>query len=256
MRTLSLFCAVAACAVSVAAHAAPCSTTISLGAQNEFIFNELGQAPYRKPVVQANSTFACGDWSYTMTNTLAASSKGRYWDRNYGDENDLTAAYDHTFQKSLVGPIEIQGSVAYWKYSPLSRSDANLVFSANIGRPFSVGAATLTPYIGGSQYVGIGFGPTVTTFHSGIRISASLSKHWSVQGDVGQVWNSFPHKYGEVTIGPVSSPLDLNVPVLHAVSYASGTITRDLGHDWSTSVNAMVMTGAPIGFGLTVQKKF
>jgi len=257
MRTLSLAIVAAALAVATPVLSEPCSTTVSTGVNSSFSFNELGQDLSHRAVVQLSGTYTCGDYSANMFSTSALSTSGRYGERSYADEPDFTFMRDHTYA-TVAGPVDIQLSIAYWKYAPFKSADANLVFASAINRPIEVRHVTLNPFLRLTQYLGLGSAPNIFDVHPGVRASLPLSKKWTMQTEVGMAYNfAGTDVFARATPieGPASA-LDHEVPYHRHTAYATVSFVYDFGHDMSVTVAMQSMQHAPASLGLTFQKKF
>jgi hypothetical protein len=239
------------------AYADPCNTTIAAGIQSDFQYNELGEVLYKGPVVQVSTTETCGDYSVNLFNTLDASTKGKYGNRNPGDENDLTLQSDHTYNTKF-GPIEVVLSASYWKYAPFSKAYANVFLTSEVSRDFTFHQLTITPVFHVSEYVGIGAVPTITSVHPSVREKLTFSPTLNLLTEVGISHNfiSYPAESGADV--PVTGPdvSGRNVIIRENEAYVDATLNKDLGHGFSAAINAQAMLYAPVEVGFMLTKKF
>ena len=181
MRLYALVLFILAVSMSLPASA-ECTKTIATSVYNQYAFAEIGTVFYDKPVVQTDLAFGCGDMTYDLWNSSQFSGPGAYGHRGAGDEFDLTATFNHTYDTGF-GPIAIEVSGAYWLVDNFSRmNDDYFAFHEQIGRPFEFGSVTMMPYIRASEWIGLN-GVDYWLARPGAVMSIKLDDTWAIGAD-------------------------------------------------------------------------
>lgn len=186
MLRFSSFAAIAFIGLAFAspARAVECEKTLSLGVGHGYVYSYSGGYGTEKPVTQNDITLDCGNWSFNLWISAELTTRSPFGNRGGGDEIDLTASYSNYIGESS---FDYSISVAYYIIGFEgpgngfnSLKDDFGFLSAEIGRPFSVGAASMRPLVEFATYLPIDGSRTSKFVRTGAEFLLPLSDSWSV----------------------------------------------------------------------------
>lgn len=175
-RVLSSFIVAMLLGLAISATAeAQCTTAVTTAVTSRYVLQDIGIVASKTPGLVTDLAYTCpGPFGSTLTGDwwqrADLSTRGPYGSRGYGDEHDLalTGNWD-------VGPYKLELSAAYYKLAPLGSRDGTFKLYADIGLPFDLGWASITPAGRLVQFVGMGSIPTFTTTHWHMPITVPLA---------------------------------------------------------------------------------
>lgn len=174
--------------VATATPALACQTTVYGGLWDDSLLQDI-KYNVGEPVLQGGVTQTCGHHSFDVWTSFGLSGNNDYGNRGYEDELDLTYKFADTYE-SPIGPLNFEASVAYWVLADFGETDDDLIGSyVQVGRPFAVGQATVTPYVRLTQWTGMGIIEDQTLVRPGVGLALPLGGDWSVSSDLSMVDN-------------------------------------------------------------------
>jgi hypothetical protein len=219
------------------ASAGGCNGAATASVNSGFVVPEIAFTATKDPVSQDVLALTCGDFTYSIIPTTELSSTGTYGNRGYGDEIDLSMAYDHSLKTTPIGPVDMEVGEIFQKFAPFKSADGTLVLYDDFARPFQLNdVVKVSPFIRIVKWVGTGSIPSDFFVRPGLRGSATLSSEISFSVEVSRV-------------------LHFEGPV-HNGTYSNIALTRDLGHKWSASLTAQFTERAPSIFGVSFTKNW
>lgn len=215
------------------ALAGTCEGNISEALNSGFVVQDSAFLADSRPVNQVAVQLTCDSFTYSVVSTTGLSTRGTYGDRGYGDEIDLTLAYNRNLKQTAVGPLGFEFGATYQKFAPFMSPDGTLVLYGEVARPFLFGAIQFTPFLRGVEWVGTGNIPNDTFVRPGLRATANLTSRMSLSVEVTRTFH---------------------LSQTPNVSYANVSLSQDLGHGWSESFTVSPTEYRQTVFGLSLSK--
>lgn len=185
-----------------------------------YAYTEDAEVLSTQPVSQTDLALTCNKWTFDAFVSAGLSSKGSFGHRGYADEVDLTVDYNDQ-ARTPIGPVDVEFQAAYWVIADFSNPRDDIVaLHADFGRAFTLGHATVTPYVRATAWLGLGdFGNTFLG-SAGVRVSTPIHGRFGFEGNFGYS-EDFTDRYG--------------------TAYAVFGPTYDLGHGFTLSANVQVI---------------
>lgn len=208
------------------AHAGECSTTAYSSFQTSYPYQVTDIEGSDKPVVQGGLTKSCGHWWFD-----AFGSKDLTGKKTFGNEVDLTAAYDGT-----LGQFHYEALASWWMLPHFGRmQDDILQLQLDVSRPFAWKIVTVAPYVRVTHLQSFGAYHNAEVGKVGVRLSVPFAKRWSLSADAGMAHN-FANGVTAARFNP-------------SVSYT-------FGDGWTGSVGAKLASHLKPAFTIGVSKHF
>lgn len=211
-----------------------CTTVAYGGVYSAYAFSDWGVLAEDGPVAQGGVSRTCGNVTYDVWASTALANDDPYGKRG-GDEIDFTISWADSFNSS-IGTLEVEASASYWLVADFGRAGDDIIGGyVQVGRPFEVGSATLTPYVRVMEWIGVEDFPATTLLRPGVGISLPLSDQWSLDGDVSHV-------------------TDLNNDL--ETWRSDIDLTRSFENGWSITGSVKMADRMPTVYGLGFAKSF
>lgn len=182
---LVLLSAVASIATPAAAD---CTDTLYGSVRTDYLLQDI-RVNAGVPVSQNGATHRCGSHSIDLWTSVGLSGEGQYGNRGVQDEWNFTYTYGDTYDTPL-GPLNVEGSISYWLLADFGETDDDLIGSyVQVGRPISIGSATVTPYVRFTQWTSMGVIEDQTLARPGIGVTVPFGDRFSFGGDLSQTNN-------------------------------------------------------------------
>ncbi|MBU6323517.1 hypothetical protein KGQ55_02430 [Patescibacteria group bacterium] len=212
------------------ARANDCNTTLYAKLGSAYQYQVLRVMGSQKSIAESEVTVSCGNWWFDLWGAKDLTGHQRF-----GNEVDVTAAYDTSIQTEL-GTFAIEGYASYGIVPDFRRMKDDLIqLYVDVGRPFSLRSATVTPYVRVIQLVGLGVYPNRVVIRSGTRFAMPLTSRLSFSADV-------------------ATTSDLREDTVTARFVPA--VSLDAGDGWAINADAKIADGLKPEFELGFSKKF
>src|SRR6185369_16010287 len=132
-----------------------------------------------KPILEGGTTVSCGHWWFDLWG-----AKDIFGHQTFGNEVDLTAAYDTSFDTHL-GKFDVELYASYGAVPDFKRVDDDIIQAyVDVGRTFTFRKMTVTPYVRVISVIGLGVYPNRLIIRSGARFTMPLTDRVSFSADV------------------------------------------------------------------------
>lgn len=170
------------------ARADDCSTTWYEKYGTKYQYQVLRAMGSDKPILESGVTVSCGKWWFDLW-----SAKDLSGHRTFGNEVDLTAAYD-TSLFADAWKVDIELYASYGAVPEFKKvKDDILEFYVDASHSFSVDSITITPYVRPIAIVGLGVYPNRIIIRSGTRFAMPLTDRVSLTADVATTSDFYEH---------------------------------------------------------------
>jgi hypothetical protein len=159
---------------------ADCGTTAYTSFQTSYPYQVTDTEGSTKPVAQTGLTESCGHWWFD-----AFGSKDLTGTRTFGNEVDLTAAYD-----GALGQFHYEALASWWLLPHFDHlQDDILQLQLDVSRPFAWNVVTVAPYVRATHLQSFGAYRNAEVGKVGLRVSLPFRTHWSLSADAGVAKN-------------------------------------------------------------------